>query len=184
MRHYELQGFHCHRNKAVPLQSLPHSTSKSLTSGWFHSSTIAQTRKVSHQHITRVWCCTGPPAVNGQWRPQCFSTKLRWGSPSSSTLTGYFWDSETVHGGNHIHKDWLANHFQSEVQDGWRNLDSNHWSPGSTVGISQCSWRYSLCVNRPGCPSLKIDTQTPEAVSVYSVLCSSIGLMMILNLPN
>ena len=33
----------------------------------------------------------------------------------------------------------------------------------------------------PGGPSLKIDPQTREAVSVYSVFCSSIGLMMMLN---
>ena len=32
----------------------------------------------------------------------------------------------------------------------------------------------------PGGPSLKIDSQTQEAVSLYSVICSSIGLVMIL----
>jgi hypothetical protein len=39
----------------------------------------------------------------------------------------------------------------------------------------------SVC-QLPGGPSLKIDPQTQEAVSVYSVFCSSIGLMMILHL--
>jgi len=39
----------------------------------------------------------------------------------------------------------------------------------------------SVC-QLPGGPSLKIDLQTREAVSVCSVFCSSIGLMMILNL--
>jgi hypothetical protein len=34
----------------------------------------------------------------------------------------------------------------------------------------------------PGSPSLKHDLQTRDAVCVYSVFCSSIGLMMILNL--
>jgi len=38
----------------------------------------------------------------------------------------------------------------------------------------------SVC-QLPGVPSLKIDPQTREAVSIYSVFCSSIGLMMILN---
>ena len=38
----------------------------------------------------------------------------------------------------------------------------------------------SVC-QLPGGPSLKIDPQTRDAVSVYSVFCSSIGLMMILN---
>ena len=38
----------------------------------------------------------------------------------------------------------------------------------------------SVC-QLPGGPSHKIDPQTREAVSVYSVFCSSIGLMMILN---
>jgi len=33
----------------------------------------------------------------------------------------------------------------------------------------------------PGGASLKINPQTREAVSVYSVFCSSIGLMMMLN---
>ena len=36
----------------------------------------------------------------------------------------------------------------------------------------------SVC-QLPSGPSLKIDPQTPEAVSVYSVFCSSIGLVMI-----
>jgi len=38
----------------------------------------------------------------------------------------------------------------------------------------------SIC-QLPGGPSLKINPQTREAVSVYSVFCSSIGVMMILN---
>jgi len=38
----------------------------------------------------------------------------------------------------------------------------------------------SVC-QLPSGPSLKIDPQTQEAVSVNSVFCSSIGLMMMLN---
>jgi len=38
----------------------------------------------------------------------------------------------------------------------------------------------SVC-KLPGGPSLKINPQTQDAVSVHPVFCSSIGLMMILN---
>jgi hypothetical protein len=34
----------------------------------------------------------------------------------------------------------------------------------------------------PGAPTLRSDPQTPDAESVYSVLCSSIGLTMIQNI--
>jgi len=53
-----------------------------------------------------------------------------------------------------------------EAQDRQRAL------AGAPVGTP------SVC-ELPGGPSLKIDQQTREAVSVYSVFCSSIGLMMI-----
>jgi hypothetical protein len=56
-----------------------------------------------------------------------------------------------------------------EAQDRQRAL------AGAPVGTP------SVC-QLPGGPSLKIDPQTGEAVNVYSVFCSSIGLMMILNL--
>jgi len=56
-----------------------------------------------------------------------------------------------------------------EVQDCQRAL------AGAPVGTQ------SVC-QLPGGPSLEIDPQTREAVSVYSVFCSSIGLMTILNL--
>jgi hypothetical protein len=58
-----------------------------------------------------------------------------------------------------------------EAQDRQRAL------AGAPVGAP------SVC-QLPGGPSLKIDPQTREAVSVYSVFCSSIGLMMILNLES
>jgi len=57
-----------------------------------------------------------------------------------------------------------------EAQDRQRAL------AGAPVGTP------SVC-QLPGGPSLKIDPQTREAVSVYSVFCSSIGLMMILIPP-
>jgi len=58
-----------------------------------------------------------------------------------------------------------------EAQDRQRAL------AGAPVGAP------SLC-QLPGGPSLKIDPQTRGAVSVYSVFCSSIGLMMMLNPQN
>jgi len=48
---------------------------------------------------------------------------------------------------------------------------------GAPVGASSV---YQV----PGGPSLKIDPQTREAVSVYSVFSSSIELMIIQNLKN
>jgi len=54
-----------------------------------------------------------------------------------------------------------------EAQDRQRAL------AGASVGAP------SVC-QLPGGPSLKIDLQTREAVSVYSVFCSSNGLVMIL----
>jgi hypothetical protein len=58
-----------------------------------------------------------------------------------------------------------------EAQDRQRAL------AGAPVGAP------SVC-QLPSGPSLQIDPQTREAVSVYSVFCSSIGLMMILNLES
>jgi hypothetical protein len=57
------------------------------------------------------------------------------------------------------------------------------------IQAQDCQWALagapvgtpSLC-QLPSGPSLKIDPQTHEAISVYSVFCSSIGLMMMLNL--
>jgi len=56
-----------------------------------------------------------------------------------------------------------------EAQDHQRAL------AGAPVGT------LSVC-QLPSGPSLKIDTQTKEAVSVHSVFCTLIGLMMILNI--
>jgi hypothetical protein len=56
-----------------------------------------------------------------------------------------------------------------EAQDRQRTL------AGASVGTPSVS-------QLPGGASLKIDPQSREAGNVYSVFCSSIGLMMILNL--
>jgi len=48
---------------------------------------------------------------------------------------------------------------------------------GAPVGVP------SMC-QLPGGPSLKIDSPTREAVSVNSVMCSSIALMMMLHPEN
>jgi hypothetical protein len=69
----------------------------------------------------------------------------------------------------------------SMVDDAWKLAteaqDRQRALAGAPVGAP------SVC-QLPGGPSLKIDPQTREAVSVYSVFCSSIGLMMILNLES
>jgi hypothetical protein len=67
----------------------------------------------------------------------------------------------------------------SMVDEAWKlaieTQDHQRVLAGTPVGTP------SVC-QLPGCPSLKIHPQTREAVSVYSLFCSSIGLMVILNL--
>jgi len=67
----------------------------------------------------------------------------------------------------------------SMVDKAWKlaiEAQDRQWAlAGAPVGAP------SVC-QLPGGPSLKIDPQTREAVTVYSIFCSSIGLMMILNL--
>jgi len=58
-------------------------------------------------------------------------------------------------------------------------IEAQHWQralAGASVGTP------SVC-QLPSGASLKIDPQTQEAESIYSVFCSSIGLIMIVN-PN
>jgi len=65
----------------------------------------------------------------------------------------------------------------SKVEEAWKLAidaqDRQRALSGAPVGTP------SVC-QLPGGASLKIDLQTQEAVSVYSVFCSSLGLMMIL----
>ena len=126
-----------------------HFPSKSATSSQGHRTTTAQTPKVNRQHITRVWHCThrGTPASEGRWRLECSSNKGRGRSQRSSTPTGYLWGNEMVHEGIQIRKYSLANHFRSEVLNGCQSFATSHWSPGSSVGNSRCSCRYTLCVS-------------------------------------
>jgi hypothetical protein len=67
----------------------------------------------------------------------------------------------------------------SMVDEAWEpaieGQDRQRALAGAPVGTP------SVC-QLPGGPSLKINPQTREAVCVYSVLCSSIGLMMIIKL--
>jgi len=105
--------------------------------------------KVNHPHSMWVWCCPRPdnPASQGWWRPEWSSTKGQWRLQQSWTPNGYFWGSETILGGNHIHKDSLADHIWWEVLDGWQSLETSHWIPGLSVGICRCSCRYSISVS-------------------------------------
>jgi len=122
----------------------PHCTSQSTTSSQGYSTTIAQMPKVSHQHIAWVQRYPDAPASQGWWRPQCSSTKGRWRSQSSSTPKGYFWGSETVHGGNRMHRDSLAKNFRWKIPDGWRSLKMSRWSSRSLARISRCYWRWNI----------------------------------------
>ena len=67
------------------------------------------------------------------------------------------------------------------VDDAWQlaieDQDRQQAFPGAPVGTP------SVC-QLPDGPTVKIDPQTQKAESVYSVFCSSIGLMMILNPKN
>jgi hypothetical protein len=75
----------------------------------------------------------------------------------------------------------ISNEKYSMVDDAWQLMieaqDRKRALAGASVGApSGCQL--------PGGLSLKIDPQTREAVSVYSVFCSSIRLMMMLNHKN
>jgi hypothetical protein len=67
----------------------------------------------------------------------------------------------------------------SMVDIAWKLAIEARHRPQVLSGSPVCT--PSVC-QLPAGPSLKIDLQTREAVSVYSVFCSSIGLMIILNL--
>jgi hypothetical protein len=73
----------------------------------------------------------------------------------------------------------ISNEMYSMVDEAWKLAieahDGQRVSAGALVGAP------SMCQLRGG-PSLEIDQQTRVRVSVYSVCCSSFGLMMILNL--
>jgi hypothetical protein len=73
----------------------------------------------------------------------------------------------------------ISNEKYSMVDEAWKLAieaqDCQRALAGVLVGTP------SVC-QLPGGPSLKINPQTRGAVSVYFVFCSSIGLMMILNL--
>jgi hypothetical protein len=126
----------------------PYFTSKSVTSSQGHVPTIAQTPKVNHEHITRIWHCTGTPTFQEWWRLECSSTKAQWWWSQHYPLPkgNFFGGSETVHAGNHNHKDSLAIHVPWTVHDSGQSLTTSHWSSGLSVGISRCSGRCTICM--------------------------------------
>jgi hypothetical protein len=69
----------------------------------------------------------------------------------------------------------------SMVDEAWKLAIEAQVHQRALAGVPEGT--QSVC-QLPGGPSLKIDPQTREAVSVYSVFCSSIELMMILNLES
>jgi hypothetical protein len=103
---------------------------------------------VNHQYIMRLWCCTCPGAstFQGWWRAECSLTKAQRGSPCSSKPNGDYWGSEKIHWGNHSYKDSQANHFRWDVIDGWRNLETHDWRPGSSGGFRWRSCQYTICL--------------------------------------
>jgi len=143
IRQYELRGFHCQKKRSHADTFIARTP---LPVGVI-ASPLLKRQKVSHQHIMRVWRCTGAPASQGWWRPECSSSKRQWRSRHFAIPKGYCWGSETVHGGNCIHKDSLPNHFWWKVLNGWQSLESSHWGLGSSAGISRCSGRRTWCVS-------------------------------------
>jgi hypothetical protein len=69
----------------------------------------------------------------------------------------------------------------SMVDEAWRLAIEAQNRQGALAGAP--GGAPSVC-QLPGGPSLTIDLQTREAISVNSVCCSSIGLMMMLNSKN
>jgi hypothetical protein len=113
-------------------------------------------------------------------RPECSSTKGQWRSQWSSTPTGDFWGSKTVHESDFIPKThWpiICDVEHSIVDEAWKlaiKYHYHHWAlAGSPVGSQ------SVC-QFPASPSLKSDMHTQEAVSFNFVFCFSNGLMMII----
>jgi len=75
----------------------------------------------------------------------------------------------------------ISNEKYSMVDKAWQLAIEAQDRQGALAGAPVGA--PSVC-RLPGGPFLKIDPQTREAVSVYSVFCSSIGLMMMLNPKN
>jgi len=73
----------------------------------------------------------------------------------------------------------IADEKYSMVDEDWKPAIETHDRQWVLAGAHVDS--QSVC-QLPGGPSLTIERQTREPVSVYSVFCSSIGLMIILNL--
>jgi len=109
--------------------SMP-STSNFPKSSCGNGTTTTLTPKVNPpQQIFQVWLSTihpGAATTQVQWRPECCTTQRQCRSEHSSTPKPNFWGSETVHGGNRIHKDSWANVIQWHILDGWRSLESCH----------------------------------------------------------
>jgi len=147
IRQNKQQGFHCHRNGAVPILSLStlHFQFYHIQLGPSHNQCSNAKGQPSTYHMSLM--LYRHPASQGQWRQECSSTKGRWRSQRSATQKGFFSGHETVHGGNHIQKDSLANHFRWELLHGLRSLETSNWSSGSSAGISRCSCRCTICVS-------------------------------------
>jgi len=127
------------------------STSKIPKSRWGNGTTTAPMPKVNpSQQIIRVWPCNihpGAATTQVYWRSECSTTDGQCKSEHSERLKGYFWGSKRVHGGNCVHEHSLANIIWWKVLDGWRSLETRHWSSGSLAAISRCCCRYAIFVS-------------------------------------
>jgi len=136
-----------HANTVIPRPQLPNSRNPARV---MRPPLLKCRKSTLLKEILLVWLfasCSGTAAIQIQWRPNCSTTKGQCWSEYSPTPKGYILGSETVHGGNCIHEDSLANIIQWQVLDGWKSLETSHWSSGSSAGISRCSCRCTICVS-------------------------------------
>jgi len=109
-------------------------------SRWVNGTSFAQLPTVNRlQQMIGVWPCTihpGAADAQGQWCSEC-----------AQTTKGYICGSKTIHEGNHIHEDSLANIIQLQALNGRRWLQTGHWTSGWSAGNSRCFCRYTINVS-------------------------------------
>ena len=126
------------------------STSNSMTSSRASSTTIVQTSTANRpERIVHISLCIllGTPPNSVYWRAEFPTTQYHWRSEHSPTPQDHIRSSDKYHTGNWIHKDSMANVNLSDILERWRRLETNHGSSASSVGISQHSCGYTICVS-------------------------------------
>jgi len=114
-----------------------------------YNNTSAQTPNVNiRPQIMPVWHCTpqpDAPATQVEWKPECFAALGQWRSQYSPLPTDGFWNSKNILEGNTLHKIPLHNIIQWDVLDGWRRLNTGHYSSRFSAGFSTFFCRYTIC---------------------------------------